>query len=74
MDSLNNYVVLFSGGDDTPISGFQCWADSPSHAEEQYLDAYPSSDFPELKILFIWQGEFGIGIEPALDAYYHSKS
>jgi len=66
--ALKNHVVLYRPADALPLDeplGFQCWADDGDHAEEQCLDANRDAD-----VVWIWQGEFGIGVQPALDDYY----
>ena len=67
---MKNYVVLYRRNDiqsplDEPF-GFQCWADNTDHAEEQCLNADPDAD-----IVWVWQGEAGVGMQPALDDYYY---
>jgi len=67
---MQNYVVLYRdekimGPLDEPF-GFQCWADNMDHAEEQCLDAYP-----EVDIVWIWEGKPNIGMEAALNDYYN---
>ena len=67
---MKNYVVLYRHEEvmyplDAPF-GFQCWADDTDHAEEQCLNAYPDAD-----IVWVWQGEHGVGMEPALNDYYN---
>ena len=66
---MKNYVVLYRRNDiqsplDEPF-GFQCWAESTDHAEEQCLNADPDAD-----IVWVWQGKEGVGMQPALDEYY----
>lgn len=66
---MNNYVVLYRiesimSPMDDPF-GFQCYADDFDHAEEQCLNAYPDAN-----VVWVWQGEFGVGMEPALKSYY----
>ena len=46
--------------------GFQRFAEDAGHAEEQCLDAYPNVD-----IVWVWQGEYGIGMDEALNDYYN---
>jgi hypothetical protein len=63
-----NYVVLYRTSDlkpaDPPL-GFQCWAEDTEPAEEQCTAAHPGCD-----IVWVWEGEFGSGIEAALEDYY----
>lgn len=66
---MQNYVVLYrveSGmlPADPPF-GFQCDADDVDHAEEQCENAYPGCD-----IVWVWVGEKGVGIDPALQEYW----
>ena len=69
-EQLANHVVLYRPANafalDEP-QGFQCWAEDGDHAEEQCLDAYPDAD-----VVWVWQGEFGVGMQPALDDYYNT--
>jgi hypothetical protein len=65
-----NYIVLFRTEAltalDAPL-GFQCYADTLEHAEEQCENAYPACD-----IVWVWQGPEGVGIQPALNDYYNT--
>jgi hypothetical protein len=66
---MNNYVVLYRDEKvmspmDAPF-GFQCYAEDTDHAEEQCANAYPDCD-----IVWVWMGEEGVGMQPALDDYY----
>lgn len=67
---MKNYVVLYRiESEMNPIEaprGFQCWADDGDHAQEQCENAYP-----ECQGIWVWQGEEGIGMQPALDEYYN---
>jgi len=65
---LKNFVVLYHDTHNgaTPPQGFQCWAEDGEHAEEQCVNAYPECD-----VVWVWQGPFGVGIEPALVDYYN---
>ncbi len=68
---MKNYVVLYRdekimSPTDNPF-GFQCWAENEDHATEQCLDANPETD-----VVFVWCGEHGVGIDPALAAYENS--
>lgn len=66
--ALKNHVVLYRPAGSPPLDepqGFQCWAEDGDHAEEQCLNAYPQAD-----VLWVWQGEFGLGMRPALEDYY----
>lgn len=69
---MQNYVILYRINSimlplDVPF-GFQCWADDVDHAEEQCLNAYPEAD-----IVWVWQGAEGVGMGPALAAYYQGN-
>jgi hypothetical protein len=70
IDGMLNFVVLYSDKSmsmfpaDAPF-GFQCWANNVDHAEEQCENAYPDGD-----IVWVWQGNNGVGIAPALTDYY----
>jgi hypothetical protein len=69
MKDLKNYVVLYRIESvmtalDAPF-GFQCYAEDTDHAEEQCINAYPDAD-----VVWVWQGEEGVGMQPALDDYY----
>ncbi len=66
--ALRNHVVLYRPAGSLPLDepqGFQCLAEDGDHAEEQCLNAYPRAD-----VLWVWQGEFGLGMQPALEDYY----
>ncbi len=68
---MDNYVVLYRDEKimsllDEPF-GFQCFAEDIDHAGEQCLDAYPNVD-----IVWVWQGEYGIGMDEALNDYYNN--
>ena len=66
---MKNYVVLYRDekvmAPADPPFGFQCWAEDTDHAEEQCLNAYP-----EVDIVWVWQGAEGVGMGPALDEYW----
>jgi hypothetical protein len=65
---MKNFVVLYREGGMLPLDkpfGFQCWADDADHAEEQCLNSYPAAD-----VVWVWQGEEGVGMQPALNDYY----
>ncbi len=69
---MKNYVVLYREADQHPLDaplGFQCDAEDTDHAEEQCENAYPGCD-----IVWVWEGPFGVGIQPALDDYYEVLS
>ena len=68
-NQMQNYIVLFRiesimCATDSPF-GFQCWAEDVDHAEEQCLNAEPDAD-----IVWVWEGEEGIGMDAALTDYY----
>ena len=67
---MKNYVVLYRIESimcplDSPF-GFQCFAESSDHAQEQCQNAYPDAD-----VVWVWEGKEGAGIEPALDEYWN---
>ncbi len=65
---LKNYVVLYREPMQPALSeplAFQCWAENTDHAEEQCENAYP-----DCGIVWVWQGEHGAGVQPALADYY----
>ena len=66
---MKNYVVLYRDEKvmcpaDAPF-GFQCYAETGDHAEEQCQNAYPGVD-----VVWVWEGPEGVGMQPALDDYY----
>lgn len=66
---LLNFVVLYRiesimAPGDAPF-GFQCHAEDAEHAQEQCTNAYP-----DCAVVWTWEGEEGIGMQPALDDYY----
>lgn len=70
---MKNFVVLYRceaimSPLDSPF-GFQCYADDTDHAEEQCLNSYSDAD-----VVWVWQGPFGCGMQPALDDYYNQGS
>ncbi len=65
---LKNFVVLYREPEQAVLDaprGFQCWAEDGDHAEEQCSNAWPDAD-----VVWVWQGPFGVGVQPALDDYY----
>ena len=69
-DGMLNYVVLHrevGAGPLDPPQGFQCWAEDSDHAEEQCENAYPDNE-----ILWVWQGEFGVGVDPAIQDWLNA--
>ena len=67
--SLLNFVVLYRTAEMMPIEApmcFQCWAEDSDHAEEQCCNAYPECD-----VLWVWQGEDGVGVQAAFDDYWN---
>ena len=68
---MENFVVLYhikaiQSPAEQPF-GFQCYADDADHAEEQALNAYPDAE-----IVWVWQGEEGTGMQPAINDYYEN--
>lgn len=66
---MQNYIVLFRDNTVNFLAeplGFQCFAEDVEHAEEQCENAYPGCN-----IVYVWSGEYGIGIDAALEEYYN---
>jgi len=62
---MQNFVILYR------IEKIMCPTDEPfgfqCYAEEQCINAYPDCD-----IVWAWVGEFGVGMDSALDDYYNN--